>query len=218
MTQPVAAFDVDGTLTTRDCVVPFLRRVAPRLAPLGPLTRRSAHLVASLARRDRDRLKQLAAESVFTGRDVAVVEAVAKAYAAHVHGQWLRPDTVARLDAHRRAGSHVVLVSASFEVYLHPLGDLLGVDGVLGTRLGVRDGRFTGHLDGPNCRGPEKVTRLHAWLDATMGGRAASHVTAYGDSNGDRELLCDADVAVWSGRHRAPTWLPQAAERSWSAP
>ena len=24
----VAAFDVDGTVTTRDCVVPFLRRVA----------------------------------------------------------------------------------------------------------------------------------------------------------------------------------------------
>jgi phosphatidylglycerophosphatase C len=81
----------------------------------------------------------------------------------------------------------------------------------LATRLGVSaDQRFTGDLDGPNCRGPEKVRRLYAWLHerhAELGGRTGVDVTAYGDSTGDRELLLDADVPVFVGQNR-PRWLP----------
>jgi phosphatidylglycerophosphatase C len=92
----------------------------------------------------------------------------------------------------------VVLVSASFELYLDTIGERLGVDAVLGTRLAVDDaGRCTGALEGPNCRGPEKVRRLHEWLAAEHAGRAAAEVWAYGDSPGDRELLGDADHPVW---------------------
>ncbi len=58
---------------------------------------------------------------------------------------------------------------------------------------------FTGDLDGPNCRGAEKVHRLHAWLDEHHGGRCGVEVVAYGDSPGDRELLADADAAHWVG-------------------
>ena len=59
------------------------------------------------------------------------------------------------------------------------------------------DGRCTGALVGGNCRGPEKVRRLHAWLDAHHGGRDAVELWAYGDSPGDRELLAAADRPVW---------------------
>jgi phosphatidylglycerophosphatase C len=72
---------------------------------------------------------------------------------------------------------------------------------VLATRLAVDDdGRCTGALDGANCRGPEKVRRLHAWLDESHGGRRGVVVWAYGDSTGDRELLADADHPVRVGR------------------
>ena len=91
----------------------------------------------------------------------------------------------------------MVLVSASFEVYLRPLGELLAVDEVLATRLELADGIATGALDGPNCRGPEKVRRLHDWADSEFGGRTNVRVVAYGDSAGDRELLADADEAHW---------------------
>jgi hypothetical protein len=36
------------------------------------------------------------------------------------------------------------------------------------------------------------------------------HLTAYGDSVGDRELLLDADTAVFVGKHQ-PSWLPASA-------
>lgn len=205
MTATVAAFDVDGTITTRDCVVPFMRRVTGTRRIAGRLVARPDRMLPVLARRDRDQLKSLAAAAAFRGRRMDDLAATGATFARFVHEQWLRPDTVELLDGHRAAGDKVVLVSASFEVYLRPLGQLLGVDDVLATRLLAHDGLATGALDGPNCRGPEKVRRLHRWLDCSLAndaagtgtGRARAHVVAYGDSAGDRELLADADEAHW---------------------
>ena len=201
----VAAFDVDGTITRRDCVVPFLRRVAGT-ATLGRRLVAQTRTVSALAsRRDRDGLKAAAAAAAFTGQPSDRIEEIAEECARSVHSSGLRDDIVALLDSHRERGDTVVLVSASFEVYLRPLAELLGADDVLAARLEVGpEGRLTGLLAGPNCRGPEKVVRLHAWLDEHAGGRTGAHVTAYGDSTGDRELLADADVARWVGRGTMP--------------
>src|SRR5690606_33862516 len=92
------------------------------------------------------------------------------------------------------------LVSASYDAYLLGLAEALGAEAVLSTRLEVCDGTCTGHLAGANCRGPEKVRRLHAWLAEQGLDRSAVTVWAYGDSNGDRELLADADHAVWAAQ------------------
>jgi phosphatidylglycerophosphatase C len=193
----VAAFDVDGTVTDRDCVVPFMRRVtgAHRIVPR--LAARPDRLISVLARRDRDQLKALAAAAAFRGRRYDELADLGVGFARTVHDGWLRGDTVEALRTHVASGDRVVLVSASFEVYLRPLGELLGVDDVLATRLQLADGVATGELDGPNCRGPEKVHRLHEWIHAECGARDKVRVVAYGDSAGDRELLADADEAHW---------------------
>ena len=190
----IAAFDLDGTLTTRDCVVPFLRQVAgtPRL--VAGVAAHPIDVSRALVRRDRDAFKVLATRAAFAGRPLGVVEPLAAEFAAKVHDNWLRSDTLAGLHAHLAAGDRVVIVSASYAIYVEPLAALLGVNQVLATRLAVgADGRLTGELDGVNCRGPEKVRRLHEWLDAAHGGRSAVEVVAYGDSAGDREMLADAD-------------------------
>jgi phosphatidylglycerophosphatase C len=184
----VAAFDVDGTLTTRDCVVPFLRRSLGTSRVLVVLARHPILLVIALIRRDRDRVKELAV-SAFAGRSAAAIAVEGERFAADVEERSMRPDSRARLAWHRRQGHQVVLVSASLDAYLQPLGERLGVDGVLCAMLDVgADGNLTGRLVGRNCRGPEKVARLEAWL----AGRDVE-LWAYGDSAGDRELLARAD-------------------------
>lgn len=201
----VAAFDVDGTITRHDCVVPFLRRVAGTATLGRRLVAQTPTVTARAARRDRDGLKAAAAAAAFAGQPRARIESLASDFACSVHTTDLRAETIALLDEHRRRGDTVLLISASFEVYLRPLGELLGADDVLAVRLEVGpDGILTGRLDGANCRGPEKVRRLHAWLDEHAGGRGSVHVSAYGDSTGDRELLADADVAHWLGRGAMP--------------
>ena len=63
--------------------------------------------------------------------------------------------------------------------------------------LDVVDAQCSGRLDGPNCRGPEKVRRLREWFDRQGLDRADLTLWAYGDSSGDRELLAWADHPVW---------------------
>jgi phosphatidylglycerophosphatase C len=91
-----------------------------------------------------------------------------------------------------------VLVSASPELYVAPIGRRLGFDAVLATRLEVgADGRLTGRLLGANCRGAEKVARLRQWR-----GDGLALAYAYGDSAGDTEMLALAATAVRLARRR----------------
>ena len=193
----VAVFDVDGTLTTRDCVLPFLRRVAGmRLARA--LLRHPPALLGGLARRDRDRLKSLACASL-AGLRASEVDRAGEEFAQWVASSRMREDTTARLRRHRELGHTVVLASASLDAYLPPLGEILGADEVVCTTL-ERDagGLLTGRLAGANCRGPEKARRVRALLEAR--GLTDAEVWAYGDSPDDEPLLASADHGIRVGR------------------
>jgi phosphatidylglycerophosphatase C len=194
----VAAFDVDGTLTVRDCVVPFLARMSGGRTGLARrLARHPLTLAAAIARRDRDAVKAAATRAALTGLPSERVADEAHAYAGLIASSWLRPDTAGRLAWHRAAGHRVVLVSASYEVYVAPLAARLGVEAIA-TRLGTApDGTLTGALDGPNCRGAEKLTRLRVWQSAV--GAEGAELWAYGDSAGDDEMLAAADHPVRVG-------------------
>lgn len=206
----IAAFDVDGTLTRRDTLLPFLQRLCGTQRLARALARHGLALSAMVAGRvDRDAVKDALLVHLLAGWDAEEVRSAGVAYARFLmEADRLRPDTVARLRQHQDTGHRVVLVSASPEVYLGPLGRLLGVDAVLCSALEEHpDGRLSGRLAGRNCRGPEKVTRLEAWLD----GEAPAdrpYLYAYGDSAGDRELLARADVGTLVRPRRPLTALP----------
>jgi phosphatidylglycerophosphatase C len=158
----VAAFDFDGTITRRDTLVPFLRRFRglPRFAWAfvqalpGALTgpdRREAYKAAVFRR-------------LLTGVPADDLAAAAVDYGRQLPAQF-RPDTVERIRWHQEEGHEVVIVSASLRAYLDPVVEHLGLDGVCAVELEVADdGRLTGRMVGPNCRGPEKVVRLTDWL------------------------------------------------------
>jgi phosphatidylglycerophosphatase C len=197
----VAAFDFDGTLSTRDNVVPFLRAVAGSRATAQAM----AATAATLGRRDRtssarDALKAGVTRRLLGGRSATDVDATAKTFATDVVARHLRAEALARADWHRREGHRLVIVSASFGVYLRPIAEALGFDAALGTELEVApDGVLTGRLMGLNVRRTEKVRRLDEWLATTLAG-TAPYVWAYGNSRGDRELWARANRAVRMGR------------------
>ena len=188
MNVTVAAFDVDNTLTVRDCVVPFMKSV-------GGVSRLSKVLFSdlgttfqSIRRRDRDSLKMKFVEGIFAGKDSREVESLGIQFASKVADKWLRSDVATRMRWHQEQGHVVILVSASLGAYLHPLGDLLEVDAVLCTELEEKDGLLTGKLVGQNCRGKEKASRVQKWCQDS-GIATEDLVYAYGDSSGDTELL-----------------------------
>lgn len=201
----VAAFDFDGTLSHRDSLLPFLVRLCGAPAVLRAGIPR-AHLIAGagIGIVSRDRVKESILRPLLAGIPLASAEAEAEAYARHLLERELRPPVRERLEWHRSRGDEVVIVSASPDLYLGHVGRALGCAAVLSTRLEVEDGRLTGRLVGRNVRGPEKVARLDAWLDGSR-----PEVWAYGDSDGDRQLLARADHAFRRrGGHLRPLTSP----------
>ena len=196
----VAAFDFDGTLTRRDTLLPFLLQglgwvwfgwVMARCAPwlLGFALRLLPNQVA------KRRLLHLA----FAGRSRREVESWTT--------QWLltlptllRPDALAQLAEHQRAGHCCVLVSASPDVYLQRAALQLGFDALICTEMALDQGMLTGHLHTPNCHGEQKVVRLTQWLDAQGLRRGGITLYAYGDSPGDKPMLRLADHAWYRGK------------------
>ncbi len=197
----VAAFDFDGTLTEGGSVMDFLvalrglRTVVTVTAVLAPRLAHGAVVGGTTA----DRTKELLFQRTVGGVPSSRVEEVAERFARHHVARHLRPDVRQRFDWHRDRGDRVVIVSASPEVYVRVAGSLLGADGVVATRLAVgEDGRLTGHYEGANCRGEEKLRRLRAWMDDT--GVGPDRLWAYGNSRGDLRMLRAADVGVNVGR------------------
>jgi phosphatidylglycerophosphatase C len=191
----IAAFDVDGTLTTRDCVRPFLERAAGRRRILLAVLRRPVATIVAAARRDRDRFKEIIVGGALRGKLITEVDAIGEQFAQYVLVNWLRPDTLRRLRWHQQAGHRTVIVSASLAAYLRPLALRLGIDDVLCTDSTRSGERYGDRLVGANCRADEKRRRLDQWLEERRWVQA--EVWAYGDSTGDRELLARADHAVW---------------------
>jgi phosphatidylglycerophosphatase C len=186
----VAAFDFDGTMVPGDSLIPFLWRTAGAVRFARAVLRHGLRIALATGLRvgSRDAAKEAFVRTTLGGRSLADVRKAGEAFAADLERR-VDPDALARVAWHRDQGHELVLVSASLELYLAPLGERLGVDAVLATRLAVdADDRVTGALDGPNVRGPEKVVRLRRWL-----GREGCELWAYGDSDGDRELLASAD-------------------------
>ena len=184
----VAAFDVDNTLTVRDCVVPFMKTVGGVSKLSKVVLSDLGKTIQNVRRRDRDALKMKFVDGIFAGKDAREVESLGVQFASKVADKWLRSDVASRMRWHQEQGHVVILVSASLGAYLHPLGDLLEVDAVLCTELEEENGVLTGKLIGQNCRGKEKASRVQKWCQDS-GIALEDLMYAYGDSSGDTELL-----------------------------
>jgi phosphatidylglycerophosphatase C len=190
--KPVlAVFDFDGTLTFADSMVPFLREVAGTgcfwlgLARLMP-----KFLSFKLGRIDNKTAKEAFFRRFLEGRRLEELEPVIARFLGGRLAGLLNPVALARLRWHQDEGHHVVVVSASPELYLKAWGKSAGISEVLGTRLEIAGGVLTGRIQGANCHGPEKVARL----TEALGSLSQFSLHAYGDSRGDRELLAAAQV------------------------
>jgi phosphatidylglycerophosphatase C len=182
--RPIAAFDVDGTLTWTDSFMLFLRFVRGRWGFMRRMVMLVPAFLAYMMRlRDRDATKNLILSAFLRGISEARYRQYCDDFARLAYPLISRPDALARLNSHLGVRDQVALVSASLEGYLRPWADVLGVESVLATQIDVRGGVLTGRMLGPNCRCEQKVARINAHFGPTQ------IVAAYGDSRGDKEML-----------------------------
>src|ERR1700683_1292698 len=114
----VALFDLDGTLTWRDTLLPFLRGYLIRHPRrLLALWRLPPALAGYVMNRDRGALKSRVIRMVMGGESRASVEAWAEIFVGSLQSRHaLRPGALAALGEHRASGDALVLMSASADL------------------------------------------------------------------------------------------------------
>jgi len=101
----------------------------------------------------------------------------------------LRSDVVDILEWHKQSGHIVVIVSATSTVLLETVGQRLGVSHVIGTKLEVVDGTYTGKVVKPVCFGQNKAKLLQQFIRQNGLKIDLSSSFAYADSISDVALL-----------------------------
>jgi phosphatidylglycerophosphatase C len=198
MKNVIAAFDLDGTLTTRDTFIDFLFQTfgyfksAVGIFSNGPILLRYLLKGAS---------NHTAKESVFAyhfkGWPVEEFDGRCRTYARGRLPFLLRRDALSRCDWHRAQGHELVCVTASIRNWVAPWALDHGFGQVIATEVAADGRALTGRFEGKNCYGPEKVRRF---LDL-FPERDQYTLFAYGDSRGDEELLSFADYPFFRRFH-----------------
>ena len=196
MKKRIYAFDFDGTLTTRDTLIAFIRYAkGTRAFVLGFLLHAHLLVLMKLKLYPNWKAKQKIFSYFFKGMSLGDFDALCRHFAAD-NRQLLRPEGVRTLEQARTAGADIVIVSASIDNWVKPfftspdsLADNLPKITVLGTQIEIADRKLTGRFLTKNCYGPEKVNRILAQYP----NRGKYSLIAFGDSRGDKELLAFAD-------------------------
>jgi HAD superfamily hydrolase (TIGR01490 family) len=87
---------------------------------------------------------------------------------------------------HQAAGRDVVLVSASGDEMVRPIGALLGITDVIATRMSIAEGRYSGEVEF-YAAGPSKAIGVRELAEAR--GYILADCYAYSDSSSDLPLL-----------------------------
>jgi phosphatidylglycerophosphatase C len=219
----LAVFDLDGTITQRDTLGAYLwgylwrhpwrvlRLISAFPAPL-----------AFLIHRDRGALKGAAVRAILGGARREQIEQWSAQFVQQLIPRGLFAEALEAIATHRARGDRLLLMSASTDLYVPRIGEALGFDEVICTRVRWRsDGRLDGRLDGANCRGDEK----HRCLSAVLARATPSRIYAYGDSGSDLVHMALAQEAylinapqrltpAGDERLRALRWGQRATSRS----
>jgi len=186
--KKIYAFDFDGTLTTRDSFLEFIRYVCGNWAFCKGILRYSPLLVLmKLGLYPNWKAKQKVFAYFFKGMPLKDFAQQGRLFALD-RQHLLRPQGVDMVKQAQAGDAEVLIVSASIDHWVQPFFPEVKV---VGTQVEVEDGCLTGRFLTKNCYGQEKVNRILALYPH----RNEYELIAFGDSAGDKELLAFADEA-----------------------
>ena len=193
MKKKIYCLDFDGTLTTSDTLLEFIKYAKGRSRFLMVFLMYSPLLVLmKLHLYPNWKAKQQIFAHLFAGMRIEKFDALCRGFAEESQ-HLLRPKGITLMHEALVAGAQVFIVSASIDNWVRPFFDIRNLKGVqvLGTQIEVEDGKLTGRFKSNNCYGKEKVHRIAEALKSFE--RSEYEIEAFGDSRGDKEMLAFAD-------------------------
>ncbi len=209
-----AFFDLDKTIIAKSSTLAFSRPFFDG----GLLNRRSvlrsgyAQFMFALQGADHDQMEKMRAylSAMCTGWPVQSVRDIVAETLHLIVDPLVYDEAVQLIEDHQAAGRDVVIVSSSGSEVVEPIGEMLGADHVVATRMAISDGRYTGDIDF-YAFGEHKAQAARELAEEY--GYDLSECYAYSDSETDIPLLMAVGhphaVNPDRGLRRA------AAERGW---
>lgn len=197
-TLNLALFDFDGTLYPKDSFTGFIffalskRHIVKKGLKILPWIQ-AYYLRLYPAHAMRPRLF----ETMFKDIPIDFVEKLAQEYAQKLIKN-LDPDLLQQLQQHQQRGDHIVLVSASIDLYLDSICKLLNIE-LICTQTEIKNGVLTGHYRSEDCSCEQKKLRILQKYNLAN----YQSIYAYGNSEEDLEMLSLADYAYMVGTKQA---------------
>lgn len=185
MKRVIAFFDFDGTITTKDSLLEFIKYSRGKFSFYRGFALHAPILIAyKLKLVSNQRAKEIIFRHFFKNAPIDQFNQLCTGFVNDVMPSLIRPKALKEINKLKEAGAEVVVVSASPENWLSCWTKSVGVK-CIGTRMVVENNKITGRISGRNCHGEEKVRRILEEYDLST----FSSVYCYGDTSGDRPML-----------------------------
>lgn len=214
MSRTAAFFDLDKTIIAKSSTLAFGRPFYQN----GLINRRTvlrsafAQFVFALSGADEDQMDRMRdfITAMCTGWDVAQVRDVVAETLHEIIDPLVYDEAVALIRQHKDAGREVVIVSSSGEEVVEPIGEMVGADEIVATRMVVENGKYTGEI-AQYVYGTRKAAAIREL--AAQRGYDLAECYAYSDSVTDMPMLAAVGHPAVVNADRA---LRKAAlERGW---
>lgn len=185
MKKGIAFFDFDGTITTKDTLLEFIKfSKGSFLFYLGFLIN-SPYLVAmKLGLISNQVAKEKVLRFFFKNKDINEFNELCNKFALEEIPKLIRLKAKQEIKKLKTDGFVIVVVSASPENWIQKWSFSEGLE-LIASKLEVNNGKITGKILGKNCHGVEKLKRIkekYIIEDYKV-------IYAYGDTSGDRPML-----------------------------
>jgi HAD superfamily hydrolase (TIGR01490 family) len=150
--RTAAFFDLDKTIIAKSSALAFSRSfyesgLINRRAVLRSAYAQFVYLVGGADHDQMERMREYLSALV-TGWDVQTVRDIVAEALHTIVDPIVYDEAVTLIEEHRQAGRDVVVVSSSGTEVVEPIGEMLGADRVIATRLVIdEDGQYTGEMD-----------------------------------------------------------------------
>jgi len=188
--RQAAFFDLDKTIIAKSSALAFSKsfQAGGLISRRAVLRSAYAQFVYLVGGADHDQMEKMRAfmSELTTGWDVETVKEIVADTLHNIVDPLVYDEAVSLIEEHHLAGRDVIIVSTSGSEVVGPIGEMLGADRVVATRLEVVDGKYSGNIE--YYAYAEEKARAIEELARRVGYDLASSY-AYSDSVTDLAML-----------------------------
>ena len=189
--KKIAFFDFDGTITTKDSMVQFIFYCFGTFKTIKGFIYLSPIMIGYKLKIIKNHTaKRILLRFFFKNYPKKKFDEKAISFSKNKLPLIINRAAMSKIEWHQKKGHAVVVVTASIENWVKPWCDKKSLK-LIATKLSSNKNNINTEIYIENCFGLEKVNRIKKLYDLSN----YETIYAYGDSDGDREMLELADFS-----------------------